>query len=155
VIRTYLGDNPSFRELLNRVCSVALGAYAHQDMAFEKLVEELQLERDLSRNPLFQVMFVFQNVPIPALELLNLTLNPLEVDNKTAKFDLTLSLADTDHGLSGVFEYNTDLFDAATITRMIAHLQGLLESVIADPNQCLSDLALWTHDTKISVFANR
>jgi aspartate racemase len=118
VLRTELSGDPSFRELLGRVREVALGAYAHQDLPFEKLVEELQVERDLSRNPLFQVMFVLQNAPISALEFRGLSLTPLEVHNGTAKFDLTLELEESAEGIRGWFEYNTDLFDTLTITRM-------------------------------------
>lgn len=144
VMRTYLGDNPSFRELLSRVREVVLGAYAHQDLPFEKLVEELQPKRDLSRSPLFQVMFAFQDAQMPVLELSSLTLKPLEIDNQTAEFDLTLSLVETEQGLTGFFEYNTDLFDATTITRMLGHFQTMLAGVAADPNKCLCDLPLLT-----------
>ncbi len=104
VLRTDLSENPTFRELLGRVHSVALGAFAHQDLPFEKLVEELQPERDMSSSPLFQVMFVFQNAPMSFLELEGLTLSPLPVENKTAKFNLTLSLEQTTEGLMVVWE---------------------------------------------------
>ena len=144
VLRTELSGDPSFRELLGRVREVALGAYAHQDLPFEKLVEELQLERDLSRNPLFQVMFVLQNAPISALEFRGLSLTPLEVHNGTAKLDLTLALEETSEGIKGGVEYNTDLFEAATITRMVGHFQTLLESIVANPEQHLWDLPLLT-----------
>ena len=144
VLHTYLGDNPSFRELLLRVREVALGAYAHQDLPFEYLVEELQPERDLSHNPLFQVMFVLQNTPMEELKLPGLTLSSLNLDNRTAKFDLTLSMSSTELELIGSLEYNTDLFDATTITRMLAHWRTLLEGIVADPEQCLSKLPLLT-----------
>ncbi|MEG4918277.1 amino acid adenylation domain-containing protein [Microcoleus sp. B7-D4] len=144
VLRTELSGDPSFRELLGRVREVALGAYTHQDLPFEKLVEELQPERDLSRTPLFQVMFVFQNALIAALEFRGLSLTPLEVHNGTAKLDLTLALEETSEGIKGGVEYNTDLFEAATITRMVGHFQTLLKSIVANPEQHLSDLPLLT-----------
>jgi aspartate racemase len=144
VLRTDLAGNPSFRELLAQVCEVTLGAYAHQDLPFEMLVEELQPERDLSRSPLFQVMFTLQNAPQEPLALPGLALSPLEVENKVAKFDLTLSMAVTAAGLSGTLEYNTDLFDAATMARLADHWQTLLAGVVSDPGQRLSDLPLLT-----------
>ena len=144
VLRTHLGGNPTFRELLHRVREVAMGAYAHQDLPFEKLVEELQPERTLSHAPLFQVMFAFQNMPRQSLELPGLKVSPLEVDSGTAKFDLTLFLWEEAGGLRGTLEYNTDLFDEATISRMRGHFQTLLEGIVADPAQRLSDLPLLT-----------
>ncbi|HEY9877512.1 MAG TPA: amino acid adenylation domain-containing protein [Leptolyngbyaceae cyanobacterium] len=143
-LRTYLSGNPSFQELLGRVREVALGAYAHQDLPFEKLVEELQPERDRSRTPLFQVMFVLQNTPTSALELPGLTVNSLNIDSKTAKFDLTLFMIEAAQGLRASLEYNTDLFNAATITRMLGNFQTLLEGIVANPQQRLSDLPLLT-----------
>src|SRR4028119_1622371 len=143
-LRTYLSGNPSFQELLGRVREVALGAYAHQDLPFEKLVEELQPERDRSRTPLFQVMFVLQNTPTSALELPGLTVNSLNIDSGTAKFDLTVFIMETAQGLRASLEYNTDLFNAATITRMLGNFQTLLEGIVANPQQRLSDLPLLT-----------
>jgi len=145
VLRTDLSSNPSFRELVKRVREVTLGAYAHQNLPFEKLVEELQIARDLSYPPLFQVMFILQNFNFPKtnLELPGLTLSPLErVDTKTAQFDLTLDLVETPSGLAGRVEYNTDLFDDSTITRMLGHFQTLLEGIVANPDQHLCDLPL-------------
>ncbi|MEG4634877.1 condensation domain-containing protein, partial [Microcoleus sp. AR_TQ3_B6] len=144
VLRTDLSENPSFQELLGRVREVALGAYAHQDLPFEQLVEALQPERSLSHHPLFQVMFVLQNAPMPALELPDLTLSSLEIESSTAKFDLTLAMEDTEQGLVGSLEYNTDLFDAATISRMLGHFQTLLEGIVENPALHLSDLPLLT-----------
>lgn len=111
VLRTDLSGNPSFRELLRRVRQVCLGAYSHQDLPFDRLVEELHLKRDLSRNPLFQVMFVLLNAPLRPLELPGLTLGPVEGDNETVYFDLTLQILDTEQGLTAAFVYNTDLFE--------------------------------------------
>lgn len=144
VLRTDLSGNPSFRELLQRVRQVALGAYAHQDLPFEKLVEALQPERQLSHNPLFQVLFVLQNTPKQELEFPDLSVSYLQVDSKTAKFDLSLSITDTQSGLTGSFEYNTDLFDAATIARMVGHFQTLLEGIVDNCEQRLSELPLIT-----------
>jgi len=144
VMRTDLSGEPSFRELLRRVRKVAVEAYAHQDLPFEVIVEELQPERDMSHTPLFQVMFILQNVPMQARQLPDLTLSPLEAHSGTATFDLTLIMAEGTEGLSGVLEYNTDLFDAATIQRMVGHFQTLLEGIVADPDQSISALPLLT-----------
>ncbi len=144
VLRTDLSGGPSFRELLKRVRQVTLDAYAHQDLPFEMLVDALQPKRDMSYSPLFQVMFVLQNVPMQNLELPGLTLGPVEADSKIAKFDLTLSMLEDAGGLSGSFEYNVDLFDAATIQRMAGHLQRLLEGIVADPDQSITNLPLLT-----------
>ncbi|MBW4611883.1 MAG: amino acid adenylation domain-containing protein [Desmonostoc vinosum HA7617-LM4] len=144
VLRTNLSSNPTFSQLLVRIREVTLGAYTHQDLPFEKLVEELHWQRDLSRAPLFGVMFVFENAPMPDLELPGLVLQPLEINTKAAKFDLTLYMVETQEGLTASLEYNSDLFDAATITRMLGHFQTLLEGICVDTNQHLSDLPLLT-----------
>ncbi|MBW4434414.1 MAG: amino acid adenylation domain-containing protein [Pelatocladus maniniholoensis HA4357-MV3] len=144
VLRTKLAGNPTFSELLKRVREVALGAYAHQDLPFELLVEELQPERDLSHTPLFQVMFVLQNAPMSALELPGLTVSLLEDKSNTAKFDLSLYMTHTTEGLLGTLEYNTDLFEESSIQRMVRHLQTLLEAIVANPQQRLSELPLLT-----------
>ncbi|MBG1267392.1 non-ribosomal peptide synthetase/type I polyketide synthase [Nostoc sp. WHI] len=144
VFRTDVSGNPSFRELLNRVREVALGAYSHQDLPFELLVEALQPERNLSYTPLFQVAFVLQNAPMSEIELPGLTLSSLTPDNKTAKFDLTLTLENTATGLMGVWEYNIDLFEPSTIERMTGHFQTLLESVVAQPEQHICELPFLT-----------
>jgi amino acid adenylation domain-containing protein len=142
VLRTDLSGNPGFRELLRRVQKVCLEAYSHQDLPFDRLVEELQAKRDLNRNPLFQVMFVLQNASLRTVEQSGLTLTPLEADSETAHFDLTLQIADTDQGLTAALVYNTDLFEAATIARMLENFQTLLEAVVADPEQRVADLPL-------------
>ena len=141
-IRTDLSAKPTFTELLGRVREAALGAYAHQDLPFEKLVEALQLERDLSRSPIFQAMFILQNTQRVALELPGLTLSLLEDEAMTAKFELTLSMEETAQGLTGVLEYATDLFDRETIERLLGHLMTLLKAVISDPNQSIAEIAL-------------
>ncbi|MBW4476883.1 MAG: amino acid adenylation domain-containing protein [Tolypothrix brevis GSE-NOS-MK-07-07A] len=144
VLRTDMSGNPSFRELLQRVRSLAMSAYAQQDLPFEKLVEELQLERSLSYHPLFQVMFVLMDSARQTLYLPGLTSTTFDLDNVTSRFDLTLSIKETEHELQGWWEYNTDLFDAATITRMIGHFQTLLDSIVANPQQQISELPLLT-----------
>ncbi|MBD1924286.1 amino acid adenylation domain-containing protein [Microcoleus sp. FACHB-831] len=144
VLRTDISDNPSFKELLHRVRETALGAYAHQELPFEKLVEKLQPERDLSYSPLFQVSFALQNGLTQTLELPDLQLSLKEVDTKTAKFDLTLFLEETAQGLIGAFEYNTDLFKSSTIERLIGHLQTLLTGIIDNPEATISTLPLLT-----------
>ena len=144
VLRTDLSGNPSFRELLRRVREVCLGAYGHQDLPFDRLVEELHVQRDLSRNPLFQVMVVLHNASLRTVELPGLTLSFVEGDSETAHFDLTLQIVDTEQGLTAALVYNTDLFEVGTIARMLGNFQTLLEAVVADPEQRLSDLPLLT-----------
>ena len=142
VIRTNLSGNPTFRELLGRVREVALEAYAHQNVPFEKIVEALQVPRSLNYTPLFQVMFMLQNAPRQRLELPGLTLEELEFDSGTAMFDLTVEMAEVDDGLFCAFEYSTDLFEPTTVTRMLGHFQSLLAGIVADPGQRLSALPL-------------
>ncbi|MEH2121103.1 amino acid adenylation domain-containing protein [Nostoc sp.] len=144
VLRTDLSGDLSFQELLARVKSTALEAYVHQDFPFEKLVEELQPNRDLSYNPLFQVMFVLQNVPKPNLSLSDVSVTYEEGYNGTSKFDLTLFMEDSEQGLVTTCEYNTDLFNVDSITRMLGHFQTLLESIVSDPKKQISDLQLLT-----------
>ncbi len=143
-LRTNVSGNPTFRELLGRVKEVALGAYAHQDLPFEKLVEELNPERDVSHSPVFQVMFGMQNMPrdTPALNGLSITRVPLP--SVTAKFDLTLFVNETATGLSCWLEYNTDLFEETTISRMLGHFEHLLEMIVADPDRPILRLPLLT-----------
>ena len=144
VLRTDLSGNPSFNELLIRVREMAMDAYTHQDLPFEMLVEVLQPERDLSHAPLFQVDFLLQNEPLSQLELIGLTASPLLTENATAKFDLTLGMENTDTGLRGVWEYNTDLFERSTIERLAGNFVTLLEAIVANPQQQISQLPLLT-----------
>ena len=144
VLRGDLRGDPSFAELLDRVRDYSFGAYGHQDLPFERLVEELQVERDLAHTPLFQVMFAMQNTPLGPLELGDLTLEPLATDNRTAKFDLTLNLGETDHGLVGAASYNRDLFDRVTIRRLLGQFEILLEAAVGNPEKRLSTLPLMT-----------
>jgi hypothetical protein len=144
VLRADLSEKPTFKELLQRVRNVCLEAYAHQDMPFENLVEELRPERDLSRNPLFQVMFVLQNTPRPLRRPAGLSIERVDVLPATSPFDLSLYLRERDGELIGFFEYNTDLFESSTIERMIGHFDTLLEGIVADPEQPISTLPLHT-----------
>ena len=149
VLRTKLEDHLTFRDLLQRVREVALGAYAHQDLPFEKLVDKLQLERDMSHNPLFQVMFVQQQAAMqaqrPQADSENLSIKG--VDNASSKFDLWLSLTESDDGIDCVLEYSADLFDAATAEQMVDHFQVLLKSIAAEPDRCISELP-WLTETE-------
>ncbi|HEX9987859.1 MAG TPA: amino acid adenylation domain-containing protein [Chloroflexia bacterium] len=146
VLRTSFEGDPTFREALRRVRETALGAYDHQDVPFERLVEELQPERSLGRTPFFQVMFVLQNAPIANPQLQDIQSNTFIVDSGTAKFDLSLDMQNDEEGLHGVLEYNLDLFDTSTITRMLGHFQTLLEGIVANPNRRVSELPLLTQE---------
>ncbi|HKH46431.1 MAG TPA: amino acid adenylation domain-containing protein, partial [Thermoanaerobaculia bacterium] len=141
VLRGDLSGAPSWRELLGRVREVALEAYAHQDLPFERLVEELNVDRSLSYAPLVQVLFVLQNVPQTALTLPGLRLWPLEPETRTEKLDLTLSLVEEAGRISGTLGYATDLFDAPTAGRLLGHFSALLAAACADPGRPLRDLS--------------
>jgi hypothetical protein len=142
VLRTDLSGNPSFRKLMQRVRETTLGAYVHQDMPFEKLVEELQPERSLSQAPLFQVAFGVQNTPSQTLSLPGLELSQMDFDFDTGRFDLTLWISEYDDKLSGIWYYNTDLFEAATIKRMQGHFETVLQNVLAQPDLSLSEIEM-------------
>jgi amino acid adenylation domain-containing protein/non-ribosomal peptide synthase protein (TIGR01720 family) len=142
VLRTDLSGDPTFRELVRRVRETALGAYAHQDTPFEKLVDLLQPERDLSHSPLFQVMFVLQNTPLQAQQVSDLTIAPVEAHSGTAKFDLTLFMLEEAGHLAGAIEYNTDLFDRSTIQRMAGHFCRALEQAVQEPGLPVSRIDL-------------
>ena len=143
VLRADLSRNPGFKELMSQVRETALNAHLYQDVPFEKLVEELQPERDLSRSPLFQVMFIFANAAANrAIELEDLRLAPLGTESGTAKFELTLSVVEGAEQLSGDFEYNSDLFERTSIERMIERWQVLVEAIIANPDQPVEQLPL-------------
>ncbi len=143
VLRTDLSDNPTFLQLLQQVKKVVLEAYDRQNLPFEKLVEALHPERNLSYTPLFQIDFALEHEPVSTITLKDLTINTSDAGvNHTAKFDLSLSLQKTEQGLTGGFEYSTDLFDATTITRMVEHWQTLLAGIVANPEQKLSNLPI-------------
>jgi amino acid adenylation domain-containing protein len=146
VLRSNLGGNPTFREFLQRVRAMALGAYSHQDLPFERLVDELNADRDINRNPVFQVLFALQNTPQEELELPGLRINPMPVDTGTAKFDLYLSHVMRNGQLHGAFEYRTELFSAATVDRMADHYARILECVVDNPEQRVLELPLLSAD---------
>ena len=141
-LRTNLSGNPTFEELLNRVREISLGAYAHQDLPFEQLVDSLQLQRSLSYTPIFQVMFVLQNAPMEAVEIEGLRWKPLESNSNTAKFDLTLSMHETSESLTGVLEYSLDLFKSETVERIAGHFQTLLNAITTQAEQQISQLSI-------------
>jgi amino acid adenylation domain-containing protein len=143
-LRTDLSGNPSFRDLLMRVRQVALDAYVHQDLPFEKLVEKLQPERNLSYSPLFQVMFVLLNTPQSVHQLPGLSIKEERVEHEASQFDLTLFMGESDGGLTGICEYSTDLFEATTIERMVGHFETLLEGIVANPNESIAALPILT-----------
>jgi amino acid adenylation domain-containing protein len=139
-LRADLGGRPSFGELVERVRDVALGAYGHQDLPFERLVEALHPERDTGRNPLFQAAFVLQNFPDSLSPSPGLTVAPLPVGHANAKFDLQLFMGETRGGLQALLEYATDLFDATTARRLLDHFVSILEGAAADPELPLDEL---------------
>ena len=166
VLRTDCSGNPTFRDFLGRVREVTLGAYAHQDLPFEKLVEELHPERSLNRHPLFQVVFGLQNAPLDELELPELKLSFFPLETQTTRFDLELYLWEASdnfrsrygeqwedsEGIRGVAVYNTDLFDEVTIARMLRHFKTLLESIVANPEQRIANLPLLSEDEVNQLF---
>ncbi|HEX3526199.1 MAG TPA: amino acid adenylation domain-containing protein [Thermoanaerobaculia bacterium] len=140
-LRADLAGSPAFRELLRRVREVSLGAYAHQDVPFERLVEELVPRRDLSHPPLFQVLLTFQN-EVPARDLPGRTLRLQGLALDTAKFDLTLALGDGPGGLEGYVEHNADLFDAVTAERLAGCFRRLLAAALASPEERVEELEI-------------
>ncbi|RYZ41973.1 MAG: amino acid adenylation domain-containing protein, partial [Myxococcaceae bacterium] len=142
VLRAKLTPGLRFRELLAQVREVTLGAYAHQDVSFEKLVEELRPERDLSRSPFFQVTLTLQNTPASEVRLQGLTLKGMEAEEKTSKFDLSLVVEEVQDGVVAMVNYNSDLFEAGTMDRMLGHLKVLLDAAVAHPEQRLWELPL-------------
>ena len=153
VMRTDASDDPSFRALVGRERESALDAYSRQELPFEKLVEELSPPRDLSRTPLFQAMFILQNAPSgkSGLEIAGLEIEPVGVDSRTAKTDLTLYMTDHPERLAGFFEYNVDLFDAPTIARMADRFRRLLAGAVAEPDLPISELPLLTDEERRTV----
>jgi amino acid adenylation domain-containing protein len=154
VLRTDLSGNPSFRDVLQRVREIAMGAYAHQDLPFEKLVMELQPERQFGSNPLYQVWFSLQNNPMPPLELPGLTLNLSDVDIGAVRHDLKLGLTETPEGMECLFQYKTDLFEASTIARMAERFEQILSTVVKQPdiqlNALRAALAEWEKQQQLS-----
>jgi non-ribosomal peptide synthetase component F len=144
VLRSDLSGNPNFGEVIRRVREVCLGAFAHQDLPFEKLVHELQQDRDQSRNPLFQVMFAFQNATKMVARPKGLQVDPIDIDGCRSPFDLSLFLRERNGRYVGYFEYSTDLFDRDRIERMTGHFRILLQAIIANPVEPISSLPILT-----------
>ena len=142
VLRTSLSGNPSFRELLRRVRQVALDAYAHQDLPFAKLVEAVRPDRSASTTPLFQVLFVLQNTPMPAWEFSDLTLTPLEFDTGKAKFDLVLFMEETKQGVVAKWKYNPEIFSSQAIAHLSNNLEALLNSIVEQPDAGIDTLEI-------------
>jgi amino acid adenylation domain-containing protein len=154
-LRTDLSGNPSFREVLGRVREVTLGAYAHQDMPFDKLVEELQPDRSLSHNPLVQILFVMQNIPKLMRDLPGLELLPFEIPITRSKFDFAVFMVEADDGLSGNWLYSTDLFERASIVRMAGHLETLLSNAITAPDTRLQSLEFLSDEERKQLGAEK
>ena len=152
VLRSHFDKNPSFSTLLHQVRQTALDAYAHQDVPFEQLVEMLQPERSLSYNPIFQVMFALQNAPMAPLELPGVSFNWLQIEGAKAKFDLFLSMEETEAGLIGYWEYNRDLFEPATIRRAMGHFKTLLAGIVANPQMGVGELPLLSEAERHQLF---
>jgi amino acid adenylation domain-containing protein len=142
ILRTKFSADSSFQDVLAQVRETSLGAYAHQDVPFEKLVEELRPDRNLSQNPLFQVLFSLQNAPRQAFELSGLSLKLMDLGQTTSKFDISVFLSETPEGVRGRFEFNTDLFDQATIERMIRHYEILLANAVANPSVPVAQISM-------------
>ena len=153
VLRIDLSGDPTFVEVLQRVREVTLEAYAHQELPFEKLVEELQPDRSRNHSPLSQVMFVLQNIEIDMLELPGLSLSIYPDENRTAKFDLLLTMWESNDGMGGLLKYNTEMFDDSTIAKMIKHFQTLIGNLVADPQQHLSNSSFLTEDETMGLTA--
>ncbi len=144
ILRTDLSGNPTFLELLERVRRLTMAAYTHQDLPFYKLIEELQPVRHLGYNPIFQVFFALHNTPTEQLDLVDLKITFLKFNYEATFTDLTLQLQEIEDHLVGTFGYNTDLFEAVTITRLIGYFQNVLESIVANPQQHIAELPLLT-----------
>ena len=151
VLRADLSHDPTVKEFLERVRTMCLDAYSHQDVPFEKLVEVLQPARDVSYSPLFQVMFDLQNAPVSDMDIPGLRIMPVEIEQKTSKVDLSLSIQEGEQELTASIDYNTDLFDAPTIERMLAHFHTLLASMVAAPDARISTLSFLTKDERNTV----
>jgi len=135
-------ESKSVREMIRVVKEEAVGAYENEEVSYEKVVEEVGAERETSRSPVVQVMMALQNAPQVEMKLRGLDLEIIDIELGTAKSDLAMELQETEEGLEGSLEYSTDLFDASTICRMVSHFRNLLESVVEDPEQRISDLKM-------------
>ena len=151
IFRTDFSTHVSFRDLIRQVRSYALEAYMHQDMPFEKLVEELVSQRSLDTSPLFQVMFTFQNIPKQVLRISGLSIEEIDFETGIAKFDLSLEMGESDNKLHCQFEYNADLFEQSTIQRMLGHFKGLIEAALENPDLPIADLPMMSAAEKKQV----
>ena len=142
VLRVDTSGDCSFRELLGRVKQTCLDGYTHQDLPFEKLVEDLRPQREAGRNPIFEVMFALQNMPRESLVLEGLTLSPFKLEPRSAPLDLTLFMQEDERGLTALFEYAMDLFDQSTIDRLARHYTQLLGAMVANPDGRIGDIEL-------------
>jgi non-ribosomal peptide synthetase component F len=149
VLRTDLSGDPRIRDLLARVRKTCLGAYDCQDIPFDRLVEELAPNRDLARNPLFQVMFVWQNIPrARQMEMSSLKVSSAGMEISTTRFDLTLTVVEAGAELRGSMSYNLALFEADTVRRMLFHIQRVLEQIADNPEKHLSQIDLVGEDER-------
>jgi len=154
VLRTNLAGDPTFRELMSRVRDVALGAYAHQHLPFEKLVEELQPKREMSHTPLFQVLFLLEHLSTTTTDLSGAVVTPMGLETRAAKVDVSVYNFHHDGRLTSTFEYNTDLFEAETIRRMVGHYRVFLEGIVSSPDQHLSQLPLMSERDRLQVLVD-
>jgi len=155
VMRADFSDNPEFVDLLTQIREMSLGAYAHQDLPFEKLVEELHPQRDMSHSPLFQVAFVLQNIPAEeGIQISELSMKPLNADAEVAKYDLTLTMNESGDQLVGSMEYNTDLFERSTIQRMLNHFNLLLAAIVDDPELPVDDIDMLDESEAQKILGN-
>lgn len=153
-LRADATGNPAFTELLRRVREVTLDAYEHQDLPFERLVDDLQQDRDLSRNAIFQAVFAFQNMAVLPRQFPGLQVTAVEIDNGTARFDLGLHIWEAPDGLHAMLEYCTHLFERGTIERMVQHLLALLRGIVADPHCRIGNLAMLTEAERRSALVD-
>ena len=147
-LRTNLRGDPTFRELIGRIKEVTSGAYAHQDVPFEQIVSSLRPDRNVSRTPFVQVLFVMQNAPTPPVNLPGLRLEQLPFYTETAEFELIVSLEEFADGLTGTFAYSSDLFDRSTIVRLQKEFRALLGGALANPDRRLSSLSLLNQEER-------
>src|SRR5262249_29975040 len=149
--RINLSGGPTFRELLQRVRETTLGAYAHQELPFERLVEELQSERSLSHSPVFQAMFILQNLPRRVITIPGLTLSQIETTSGSAKMDLILTAVPKQDEIRLAFTYNFDFFDPETIRSMLGHFVNLLEAAVADSDEPISRVDMLSPTERLQV----
>ncbi|HEY0606513.1 MAG TPA: amino acid adenylation domain-containing protein, partial [Herpetosiphonaceae bacterium] len=152
-LRLDLTGDPSFRDLLSRVRQVTMGAYAHQDVPFEQIVEAVQPQRDLRRTPLFQVMFTLQNAPLGPLQLPDLTVAPVPLTHISAQFDLSVSVSAADNGIFGDVVYRADLFEPSTVANLVEQWAILLQAVVSDPQQSVAAVRLLSDDAAAQLIA--